>query len=257
MIRSRRIKLTVEEWNFDPCPEKELRFCWAYEYTREVSTTESVVAKWRSKTAAQTFEALCALAKNEGAPSVCVPTDLFQYFPEWPARPYLSIEPLERNRRYKKLYPKSDAEYASSSLVPRLPQDERMWDMLMTELYSSARDGGIPKASIPGEKSAEFILLRIDWHLTNKALMQRFQGFLESRPPAAIQYRKKEGKGSHPEIMKADLKALGALRLRRAMRVSDIPSYTAEVLEKPLYSQETSILRAVKRAQKIIRSFEH
>jgi hypothetical protein len=141
-------------------------------------------------------------------------------------------------------------------MAPTLPQDEHMRDVLMSELCSSANAGGIPTASIPGDKSAELILLRIDWRLTNKVLTERFQALLAGRPPEVRPYRRKEGKGSHSEIMKADLKALGALRLQRAMQVSDIPSYTAEVLDKPLYSQDTSILRAVKRAQKVIRSFE-
>jgi len=106
MIRSRGIKrpgleINREEWDFNLCPEKELRFCWVYEYMREVIGAQSIVAKWRSKARVQTFEGFCALAKKEGAPSVCVPGDRFHYFPEWPARPYLSIEPFEKNQRYK------------------------------------------------------------------------------------------------------------------------------------------------------------
>jgi hypothetical protein len=261
MSRSHRIKKSGQEfgredWDFNPCPAEELRFCWVYEYMREVKGAQRVVAEWRSKAWAQTFEGFCALAKKEGAPSVCVPGDAFHYFPEWPVMAYLSIEQLERNRRYKELYPMRESEYAASLLTPELPQDEWGRDMLMNELYSTAKDGGIPTASVLAFEGAKFVLLQIDWHLTNKALMESFCAFLETRPPEVRERPKKDGKGSHPAILKADLKALGALRLERTMRVSDIPGYTKEVLNAPLYSQDTSILGAVSRAQAVIRSFE-
>ena len=252
-------KLRREEWDFRSCPERELGRLRSYEYKREVPLIREAVEAWRHNAKKKTFEGYCELAKLEGLPAVCPTTSTFQFFPEWPASPYLSVSQIERTRRYKKLVPKSENEINASPLSPWLPRDATSRRDLWEELMARAHGSGTPTVPAPASEGGIVALLQIDWSFPDDALVDQFRAFLVSHRPSEITiHSRTKGKGSQTEKYRADLKALSAYRLRETfgMKAADIPEYTKEATGKALFSEESRVSKAVKLAQHHISGFE-
>ena len=81
-------KLEPLDWNFSGCPEKELRYLYCYEFSRELP--------WIST-------AVDAIRRSESKPKIGW-TD----WPEWPRRPYLSVPQAERQKRLETLLKRGD-----------------------------------------------------------------------------------------------------------------------------------------------------
>lgn len=244
------------EWDFRSCPKEELHDAWLYEYKREIGSVLEAVAAWRRDAKKDTFESYYELALQKGIPSLCSPSDNFQFFPEWPERPYLSISASERTRRRKQLFPKKESEYKAAMLSPfvggpiRLLTDPVERSDLLTSLLEAARrhTSRVPIAPVPGYERASLALLQVDWSVEDGILVDQFRALLACHRPAPAIYKKPKGKGSAPAQSIKGLNALGAYRLREKFGVK------GEDIQ--LFSEATSVSRAIKEAKKIIKGFE-
>lgn len=239
------------EWDFSNCPDEELFSCSIYEFKREIPEVIKSVEKWRRQSATRTFESFRALP---GRPSVCSPISTFHCFPEWPSQPYLSIDPAERNSRYKSFHPKTHNQYVADALKPDLPATFD-WYSLMEVL----RDPGFVAPPIAGlPESALLALLQIDLEFTDETLVEQFRSLLRIyRQSLEIQGEPRpKGKASPIRALKANLRVLGAYRLREKykMPAAEVIRHTTKVSGRPIYSDEAHLRRAVKNATKLIKS---
>src|SRR5258707_853558 len=70
------------------CPDEELFDCWRYEFAREVDwLTEFVAKQLEEPEQARDFFSFPLFLQWP-----------FLLFPQWPEKPYLSVDPIERHR---------------------------------------------------------------------------------------------------------------------------------------------------------------
>jgi hypothetical protein len=122
-----------QEWDFDRCPESERGFCYPYEPIRErvLRIKDPTSRKWHNY-----VEDLRLKVGLDGPPTpdVCARIRLevtgasfwrvLGGFPEWPAKPYLTIARDERVRRLELLMPEFyPRKSPASDIIPeRLPK---------------------------------------------------------------------------------------------------------------------------------------
>ncbi len=99
--------LPQAEWDFSKCPIEELRDCYVYEFTRKLPDVRESVRNWRERHPGKEFDEWLSIA---GKPTLLnrprlFGYSLFNFCPEWPEKPFLSICAMERDRR-RKLLPK-------------------------------------------------------------------------------------------------------------------------------------------------------
>jgi hypothetical protein len=236
-----------EEWDFRSCPSKELLDLRLYEYSREIDSIRDRVANWRAKAKSQTFEGYCELAKRDGIPSVCRPIDKFFLSPEWPLKPYLSIPEKERDRRAKQFLSKAGNHRGAHALTPLVSPAE--WQNLCCHLTDHINESSLPVIPMATPETSVLALFQIDWRLPKETLVEHFRAFLEVyRPPGITSVLRPQGKASLPTQYRADLKALGAYRLREKFGVK------ADNIK--FFSEASRVAKAVKRAESRIQQFE-
>jgi hypothetical protein len=236
-----------EEWDFSSCPSEELPDVYLYEYSREIDSIRDAVATWRAKAKSQTFGGYCELVKRDGIPSVCSPIDKFFLSPEWPLKPYLSIPKKERDRRAKQFLSEVGNHRGAHALSPLVSPAE--WQNLCCHLTDHINESSLPVIPMVTPETSVLALFQIDWRLPDETLMKRFRAFLEDyRPPGITPILRPQGKASRPAQCRADLKALGAYRLREKFGVK------ADDID--LFSQASRVAKAVKRARSRIKEFE-
>jgi hypothetical protein len=215
--------------DFKDCPDKELSECWHWEFKRESKYVIETVFRWRGRFPdVKTFHAFFSSVRSLPAP----PQDghLYPLSPEWPRYPFLSIPYLERRRRLALLF-QSDQETLAAKLNPRQPEirPESMIDFICN---GQLIDGRL-RLHI-----AENVRLHIDWRASDYELIARFKAWVKEN-------RKHR---STPDLsarkLRADLKALAALRLFRTDKQKD----------STLFAQQGEWTKARKRALRIIAS---
>jgi hypothetical protein len=215
----------LAEWSFDHCPAKELPTCRKYEFTRESPLIRETVERKRNGE-------LDALTE-----SVFMLFPYTSYWildsPWWHKTPYLGI-PTEELRR---LYP--EPKQGKTNLADLVDLDVN-----------------------PGPKASERIVLIYIPEGLSRSLARRSINDLLTRDYAhlfkseSVGWRPKRGRGSYTGQFKADLKALGALRLRKAGYSALAAIELAKSLRLDTYLTVQAYCRAVKRAQALIDYFE-
>jgi hypothetical protein len=244
--------LAEKEWGFRSCPEGELSACWTYEYAREIPELVSSVEAWRNAASSRNFE---SFLKLPGRPSACNPFDVFLFFPEWPRAPYLSISNNVREKRRQRIYGKANA---WTVLRPSLWKSFD-WMALTDHLRREDQEGRMPLFHRVSPDTATLALIQIDWNFPSTAIIEQFHSFLEThRPPGQTPQKRKVGQGSPVRKWASELKALGAYRLREKyhLSIADIVMLTREKCGKALYSDESAVSKAVKRAKARIDAFK-
>jgi hypothetical protein len=98
------------DWFFSGCPEDQIRFCHDYEYHRELKDEHFPLIGWRREAKLDDFERLLHFVREpRSLSSMRFNCNLYPFYlyPEWPDRPYLTIDPEERRRRLQLLWGRS------------------------------------------------------------------------------------------------------------------------------------------------------
>jgi hypothetical protein len=154
---------------------------------------------------------------------MCVPPQdghLYALSPEWPRYPFLSISAAERMRSLAKLFP-SEPEDLANKLDPRHPEIRKV-------SYIDAVRGEF--------HIAESIPLHFDWEQTDRMLNACLNAWVKKNR------KHKPTQDLSARTLRADLKALGALRLMRANKDKD----------STLFVSQSEWIKARKRASLIL-----
>ena len=271
------------EWNFFECPDNEVNFCFLYEYTREASgeitpsLREGVAALRQKVTDPTSFDALSAFALDLVGPGAGT-WRLIVAFPEWPAKPYLSLDTEERSRRLKALfpddYPTHSIANAKDILPARIPRD------FVAGVEAAIKEYGLPIIPVgsgcwsvaemesmklkgqqidwsglelqPGELPQIFLgAVMFHWVRDDPSLKKSYAALLELiRPQAVPTDPLTKPKQTSTWESAYDLKALGAYRLLKRMHWKQ-----AATLRSPLYVEQGEWIKARKRAEELLQKF--
>lgn len=114
------IDLPEREWNFAACPKDEVYDCWLYEFAREIAWLKDIVERGRNPVTLRNgrqvqLDTLTRFARRSFYS--------FLLRPDWPAQPYLSALPEERQKwiAWTRLKPEQEiyAEFLIPSVVPK------------------------------------------------------------------------------------------------------------------------------------------
>ena len=182
------------EWCFGDCPSDELFDCWIYEFARELGWLREFVATQKAKK----LEKLAQATYYS-----------FLLFPQWPAKPYLSVEPSERRRIVQSVRPTMKELESGALLSHDVPKGVEQF--LRTALNQSGRPAIKSKTG-----RMEIALFRIDWQFSDSVLLRFFESYLELNRPTEIEPTKHRAKNVPDAKRRQQLKELGMYRLIRA-----------------------------------------
>jgi hypothetical protein len=237
-----------DEWYFEGCPTDEIDYCWTYEYARESERLTKLVTKWRGGAKGSTVEDYIALADGINAEPVSL--SVYPFFPCWPSKPYLSIDPRIRK-----------AWLGQISVLWELGEDEtyeiqrHYWSrestMKMLERFARARSLSFRVGSM------QFVVFNLDWDLHDKKLETMFHRWLQDNRPKDAKAFEMRGRGNPARKALANLKYLSAYRLRRKMSMGDAIAFLEDEggkLKPYRNSQDWDL--AEKKVAAIVRSLE-
>ena len=191
-------RLSQFEWNFSTCPVWELEECWYYEFKRESPLVRKRVVDWRKSCDPPTFDEFLKLAQ-----AMLMPPErghLYAFCPEWPSYPYLDIPPAERKRRFSQLF-RNETESLAAELEPRPAPPGAL---SLQEVNFILELGG-KKERIQEED----VTFRIRRSMADKEILRRVAAWLK------VHRSYKASPNVSNRRIRADLKALGALRVLR------------------------------------------
>jgi hypothetical protein len=184
------VRLERREWFFEDCPDEEILGCWRYQFAREVDWLRAAIDK-RGAANRKTI--------GDGTYS-------FLIMPQWPSKPYLSVDKEEREKWIKHSRGGTDQELWAYFLVPdRLPGR-------MEGLEVMKDRGGIRTKS----QRLEITLLRIDWGVPDTILRKCFDSYLKQFRPTVIQPKNHGAKKTPGFVRRQQLQQLGMFRIIRA-----------------------------------------
>jgi hypothetical protein len=204
--------------------------CWHYEFKRESPLERQMIVNWRSVYKTPSFDELLRSVQT-----MLMPPErghLYALCPEWPSYPYLSIPLAERERRFSQLFPDP-----RKSLAAELEPTSAAPGDLSVEALNFIRE--LLGCDV---KTQEDVTFRIPWRMADKEITRRFAAWLK------IHRRIRASINVSTRVLRADLKALGALR---TLRVNEDWRRGPEI-----YSEQPEWTKGRKRAQKIIQAIE-
>jgi hypothetical protein len=235
--------LAREDWDFSACPEDQLRACLFYELARECPHAIRV-----ARTAHNTLLEITAAYGTKHHYSLASSViEIFKDCPEFPRTPFLCIPKEDRKRR-----------------IANCSQSHGLVQADLPALLRQHADK-IPRRKTIGKTlkylagQGDIAAFYFDWRSSDEQLTQGFRELLRvNRPLTAIRISRK-GKGSSPEQLRKDLKALGVYRLLQRTRWEDAYNETRDVLRdkngksRGLFSNHAlAWRRARKQAEKMI-----
>lgn len=236
------------EWDFSTCPPEELYECYCYEYARESKEFREDIERFRkSAGAAKTFDALFEFAselrmdrKTEILPQNTHRACIFNFSPEFPDRPFLSIEGKERRRRVILVNERFRGGDWMGALMKFQPIP---WD----NVFHWGREELERRRKNPHRKIAAFDM---DWTLSEPELEQLFCAWVrKERKRDGSAPRESRGAGGSRRQYETWLKQLSVLRLCSGMRWEDAALHSEEVLGKPLYRNQANWITAKRKAK--------
>ena len=243
ILKADSVYVRPEEWDFSACPENQLRACLFYELARECP--HAVRAACTAHKTLPEISAACGAKHHYSLASSVV--EIFKDCPEFPSTPFFCIPKEDRKRR-----------------IANCSQSHSLVQVDLPALLRQHADK-IPRRKTIGKTlkylagQGDIAAFYIDWRSSNEKLTQGFRELLRvNRPLTAIPISRK-GKGSSPEQLRKDLKALGVYRLLQRMRWEDAYNETRNVLRdkhgksRGLFSDHAlAWRRARKQAEKMI-----
>lgn len=268
--------------SFDFLPDTEVAYCNYYEIDRHSAEVDFILEKrknckewmdWQrsSKTnsipdlslAAKAFDALLRnyyLNDGNGKSGFSPVLNWFyQIWPEWPEKPYLLIPVRERKRRFDAMWGKNKSRTLRVVPLVSIHKDfvafgkgqlPRRFRYAHGPFTLGSHTWVIPsKASSEETNPTEVAAFEIDYSLSNKINLKRFENYL-------VQRRKERGyKGRGTTDLRvekgrwrAELVALGAYRLiRSGLTYKQAAAFTKRKTGQSLYVHESAWSRATSR----------
>ena len=246
-----------EEWDFSKCPKEQLYECYCYEFARESKSYRRHVDSFRANAgAAKTFDDFFAYSqtwrqthREDGMPENLHPGCMFNFSPEFPDTPFLSIKEDERKRRLcivRQLDRDGKDLLNDSANFQRIP-----WPLVFSrgrEYFTTPR------------KNRKRVAFDINWSLSEAQLVEMFRDWVrkkrewEQRERSGVSVGENRGGGGPQRQYASRLKHLGALRLSRhtgndwneAAGISELDN------KKSIYVNQSEWIRARQEAEKII-----
>jgi hypothetical protein len=236
------------EWYFEECPTDEIDYCWTYEYARESEFLRTIIAKWRQGAKGNKIEEYIAL--DEEIYAEPLGSAVYPFFPFWPNKPYLSIDPKTRNAWLDRLgMPLEPSDAPPYQIQARYWSKESTLKML--ERFIMARSLSFRNGS------SQWVVFHLDWNLHDKELATMFRRWLKENRPEDVKAFEMRGRGNPARQGRANLKYLSAYRLRKKMSRNDAIAFLEEEggKLKPYRNYQDWDL-ALDRAKAIIQSLE-
>jgi len=260
-MNSKRNVLSPDEWDFRRISKPEIWICWNYEFAREAVRMEPHLLRstteWRSGAPESFQERLEYLGQH---PFISIGGWFGLLSPEWPDRPYLSLESderisrIEQLRRYYSTLPVSPiAAYLRNPLVPIKPRVD--WDlispMLEDQLNRSPDKISIPIVSVgEGSDRVSTVILQLDWRRGRTEILRAFGDLLSKIEQQNMEAQDHTEGGTELDHRTAELKALGGWRIKRfESSVSDCRNYY------DLYATIGAYYKAEERAGRVTRKY--
>ncbi len=206
-------------WDFSPCPTPLLYQCWGYEFARE---SEQIISEFRN-------------SRGEGAMFDRSGNWYFEFpiYDQWGEVDEVIRLKLSRD------FPKS----------PFLARKHTPLDPLELNATPTIRNATELRNAFPQPSQKQIAKLYFAWHAPDKRLIEDFKKWLKkNRPFPAITRR---GKSANRELL-ADLKALGAWRLRKQMSAREALAYTEKEMSHALYAKLPDWYEAERRAKSVL-----
>jgi hypothetical protein len=283
-------RLIDQEWRFDRCPKSEAGVCWLYEFFRElvlrfpeqmrrfcgrIKDTREVLTR-------ATEEATYRACREELKDMVFGGL-VWVAFEEWPKQPYLSIDPVERQRRLAKVLPEfflTNKLYLVENLLPfRIPSDFQAalqklratgklpitWtDAISLFDHQAARRKGVRHLEeLASENLRALVPILVDPPYGKKLFLEQCEALWDTVVPKDMEFNKqKPGLGSLFSQAPGNLRKLAAYRLHEVGKKNPADAIVfmenlvrANELEKPFYNNQRSFLRAVEKIETMLKEY--
>jgi hypothetical protein len=258
---SKRKVLSSDEWDFRGILKSETWICWSYEFAREAVRVYPPLlkptAEWRTG-APESFQERLEYLKQH--PFISIGGWFGLLSPEWPDRPYLSLESderilrIEQLRKYHSTLPASPiAAFLRNPLVPVKSRVD--WDVispiLEDQLNRSPDTMSIPNVTAgEGSDRVSTVILQLDWRRGRTEMLRAFGDLLSK-----IERQEREGQdpsesGTELAHRVTELKALGGWRIKRFE-----PSITDCLGYYDLYETIGAYYKAEEKAGNITRKY--
>ena len=258
---SKRKVLSSDEWDFRGMLKSETWICWSYEFAREAVRVYPPLlkptAEWRAA-APESFQERLEYLKQH--PFISIGGWFGLLSPEWPDRPYLSLESGERILRIgqlRKYYStQSTSPIAAFLRNPLIPVKSRVdWDlirpMLEDQLNRSPDTMRIPNVKAgEGSDRVSTVILQLDWRRGRREMLRAFGDLLSKIEQEEREEQDQSGVGTELDHRLAELRALGGWRIKRFE-----PSITDCLGHYDLYDTIGSYYKGEEKAVHITRKY--
>jgi hypothetical protein len=241
------------EWDFSECKNAELRDCYFYEWMREFPTVRRKVDFWRKASKGSKFddwERVYSRLDDQGRPPV-FPYELFNFCPEWPEEPYLSIPAKVRISRRKRLHQPLPFNHKSRGLEP---VNIAFFIRDQIEKRFEPSINSLERGVVRTDGYHEVVGFKIEWRHKISTILNCFENWLRDFSPEDIKPWELRGNGSTSGQMKKESKALGAWRLTDkehfGLNLAQAQRFTIKHKDgkeyEPIFATKESWSRAVK-----------
>jgi hypothetical protein len=258
---SKRKMLSSDEWDFRGILKSETWICWSYEFAREAVRLYPQLLKptteWRTD-APESFQERLEYLKQH--PFISIGGWFGLLSPEWPDRPYLSLEADERIlriqqlRKYQSTLPASAiAAFLRNPLVPVKSRVD--WDlispMLEDQLNRSPDTMSVPNVTTgEGSDRVSTVILQLDWRRGRTEIVRAFGDLLSKIEQQDMEEQDQSVGGTDLDHRVAELRALGGWRIKRFE-----PSITDCLGYYNLYETIGAYYKAEEKAEYITRKY--
>ena len=284
-IKSKLREVPSASWDFSQCPKDELSFCAAYEYLRQVAMVhrerlkkKSKSEKWSPQIFAEAFGGYFKDGKrvefkgiNDGV------ADPFEFnlvvkqtfalaaceCSGFPDAPYLSIKAEERKAWIKTFGfdqlrldrpTMAQMNFLGIQLDPLKALPLFQYQILEWALQNlignpDAREENPRKIVNYDGFQFELGVIRLNWSLNNKQLVEAFEQWLQKNRPADVLIYETRGAAQLSER----LKYLSAMRLLTIMTAPQASDHTQKLLGEPLYWADSNWYEARDKANSVMR----
>jgi hypothetical protein len=236
--------LPRSEWEIFLCRAHELVDFKPAEYGRHVPRIRQAVARWRSQTSDQSFEALMALDCPVNRAPLRNP--VITCWPEWPERSCVFVDGAERLRRWNIMCPGWTSptriawQLEPDSLL--LLDTEEAFKSLVRQLQRNLKSR--KKLGTDPSDFEEHRLMCTQWWQTDAELVRQYAAWLKENSPTGRKiYGLQQGAGTFERKARYELKCLSAWRILRVTSWDRAPE---------LYATQSEWSQARGRAQEVI-----
>jgi hypothetical protein len=257
-----------EEWDFRPrlLPKNEVWWCHRYEIGRICQTQpwRDDIQKFRRECGGNTYDAFWQKARKcfRTLKSVEWPSIFYTLWPQWPLKPYLSVNPKDRRTRINDWCRDEKPEALEQISFRNLFVNDRAFLSKHRIDLMLGRTKHLDKLEIENvgdtiqEAMSEIVALRIPGYTTDPELVEMFKEWLKQRgKEKGKEPTERLGAAAPTKIKRADLCAIGFWRLvRSGMSRQQAIIYTEKVSGRHLLANHASAwTRAMKRAEGLLR----